>query len=161
MSRRRRAFSYARFSSRKQSEGFSLIRQLEAAKAYCERNNLDLDEQTFCDEAMSGFHGANAVAGELGRFLALVKDGHIPKNSVLIIENLDRLSRLPPDQATKIVMDLVNAGIEVVTLSPEQRYTKENIHSVGVGAAPGRHRPGTRRVREEVRPAQGRVVAEA
>ena len=31
----RRAFSYARFSSAAQADGFSLVRQVEAAKAYC------------------------------------------------------------------------------------------------------------------------------
>jgi len=128
----RRAFSYARFSTPKQADGFSLARQLEAAERYCERNGLTLDERTFSDEGMSGFHGSNAVAGELAEFIRLANDGRVPKGSVLIIENVDRLSRLPPDKATAIIMELVNAGIEVVTISPEQRYTKENIHTVGV-----------------------------
>ena len=61
-----------------------------------------------------------------------MKGRSVPKGSVLIIENIDRLSRLPPDEATNLIMALVNAGVEVVTLSPEQRYTRTNIHSVGV-----------------------------
>ena len=40
----RRAFSYARFSTAEQMEGRSLKRQEEAAKAYCQRNGLTLEE---------------------------------------------------------------------------------------------------------------------
>src|SRR5215212_5173939 len=100
----RRAFSYARFSSAAQAEGFSLVRQVEAAKAYCARNNLVLDERTFHDEGVSGFHGSNATAGQLAEFIELVKGRSVPKGSVLIIENIDRLSRLSPDEATNLIM---------------------------------------------------------
>ena len=97
----RRAFSYARFSSAKQSDGYSLARQVEAAKAYCTRNGLALDDRSFCDMGVSGFHGQNSIAGDLGVFIELLKDGRIPKRSVLIVENTDRLSRLPPDEANR------------------------------------------------------------
>lgn len=123
----RKAFSYARFSTAAQADGHSLSRQLDAAKAYCARNGLILDERSFCDLGMSGFHGANATAGDLGAFIELVKDGRIPKGSVLIVENTDRLSRLPPDEANRIITGIVKAGIDVVTTMPEQVYTAANI----------------------------------
>jgi hypothetical protein len=128
----RRAISYARYSSAGQADGFSLERHLQAAKSYCERNGLALDERPFVDMKVSGYHGSNSTAGQLREFIELVKAGRVPKGSVLVVENTDRISRLPPDQATNLIMDIVNAGVEVVTLSPEQRYTKANIHSVGV-----------------------------
>lgn len=128
---RRRAFSYTRFSTAKQAEGFSLARQLAAAKAYCERNGLTLDERSFCDMGVSGFHGANAVDGELFEFLSLVRGGRVPKGSVLIVENTDRLSRLPPDEANRIITEIVRAGVDVVTTSPEQVYTAANIDKLG------------------------------
>lgn len=127
----RRAFSYARFSTSEQMDGRSLKRQEEAAKAYCARHGLTLDGRTFTDLGMSAHHGANATHGELGDFLELVKDGRIPKGSVLIVENTDRLSRLPPDEATAIIMAIVKAGVDVATTSPEQRYTAANIHQTG------------------------------
>ena len=74
----RRAISYARFSYSKQADGFSLERQLEAAAAYCRRNNLTLDEQSFTDTGVSAFHGANARRGALSEFIALVESGRIP-----------------------------------------------------------------------------------
>jgi len=51
---------------------------------------------------------------------------------VLIIENVDRLSRLPPDEATALIMSIVKAGVDVVTTSPEQLYTAATIRQVGV-----------------------------
>jgi DNA invertase Pin-like site-specific DNA recombinase len=128
----RRAFSYARFSNSNQAEGFSLARQLEAAKAYCDRKALVLDERSFCDQGVSGYQGSNAAAGDLAEFLELIRAGRVPKGSVLIIENVDRLTRLQPDVATALFMEVVNAGVDIVTLAPEQEYTKANIHSVGV-----------------------------
>jgi DNA invertase Pin-like site-specific DNA recombinase len=127
----RRAFSYARFSTSEQMDGRSLKRQEEAAKAYCARHGLKLDGRTFTDLGVSGHHGANATHGELGAFLELVKEGRVPKGSVLIVENIDRLSRLPPDEATAIIMAIVKAGVDVATTSPEQCYTAANIHQTG------------------------------
>lgn len=123
----RKAFSYARFSTATQADGYSLSRQLDAAKAYCARNGLTLDERSFCDLGVSGFHGANARGGDLGAFIELVQDGRIPKGSVLIVENTDRISRLPPDEANRIITGIVKAGIDLVTTSPEQVYTAANI----------------------------------
>jgi DNA invertase Pin-like site-specific DNA recombinase len=123
----KRAFSYARFSSSEQAEGRSLDRQLEQAAAFCKRHGYVLDEHAFVDHGVSGFHGANATHGDLGAFLELVREGRIPKGSVLIIEKLNRLSRLPPHEANAVLMDIVAAGVDIATTSPEQVFTKQNI----------------------------------
>jgi DNA invertase Pin-like site-specific DNA recombinase len=127
----RRAFAYSRFSTPEQMDGRSLQRQEEAAKAYCARHGLKLDERFFTDLGVSAYHGANATHGELGRFLGLVREGQIPKGSVLVIENVDRLSRLPPDEANGIIMEIVRAGVDVATISPEALYTAQNIRNIG------------------------------
>src|SRR5262249_35787215 len=132
MSKVRSAFSYARFSTSEQKEGRSLARQMELTQAYCARRGLALDERRFADLGVSGYHGTNATHGELADFLEMVRDGRIPKGSVLVVENVDRLSRLPPDRATALIMEIVEAGVEVATISPEAGYTKANIHQVGV-----------------------------
>jgi DNA invertase Pin-like site-specific DNA recombinase len=128
--KQRRAYSYARFSTSEQSDGYSLQCQLKAAKSYCERHGLTLDEHTFNDEGVSAFRGGNATGGQLAAFIELVKAGRIPRGSVLIVENTDRLSRLPPDEATRIICDIVKAGIDIVTTSPEQVYTAANINKL-------------------------------
>jgi DNA invertase Pin-like site-specific DNA recombinase len=126
----RRAFSYLRFSKSDQAEGDSGPRQIRATEAYCKRHGLILDKRTFTDLGVSAFRGGNATGGELAVFIELVKDGRIPKGSVLIVENTDRLSRLPPDKASEIICDLVRSGVDVVTTSPEAVYTADNIARV-------------------------------
>jgi DNA invertase Pin-like site-specific DNA recombinase len=127
----RRAFSYARFSTSEQEDGRSLRRQEEAAKSYCARHGLRLDERTFTDLGVSAYGGANATHGELGVFLEMLNDERIPAGSVLVVENLDRLTRMPdPQQASTLITSIVNAGVDVVTTSPETAYTRANIYKM-------------------------------
>jgi DNA invertase Pin-like site-specific DNA recombinase len=126
----RRAFSYLRFSKPEQAQGNSLRRQIEATEKYCRRHGLTLDKRTFVDMGLSGFNGSNALAGELSVFIELVADGRIPKGSTLILENTDRLSRLPPDKASEIICGLVRSGVDVVTTNPEAAYTASNISKI-------------------------------
>jgi DNA invertase Pin-like site-specific DNA recombinase len=126
----RRAFSYLRFSKREQIDGRSLKRQMQLTEAYCKRHGLTLDKRTFTDMGVSAFTGGNALAGELADFIELVADGRIPAGSVLIVENSDRLSRLAPDKASAIICDLVRAGVDIHTTSPEATYTADNISKV-------------------------------
>ncbi len=59
------------------------------------------------DPGISGYTGANLSAtADLGRLLALVRAGQIPTGSILLVENLDRLSRMQPTEALKIFLTL-------------------------------------------------------
>lgn len=49
----------------------------------------------------------------------------------MIVENTDRLSRLPPDEANRIIARIVKAGVDIVTTAPEQVYTAANINKLG------------------------------
>ncbi len=84
------AYSYVRFSSRKQAKGDSLKRQEEMAEAWCKENGYRLDDSLKPDKGVSGFKGRNATKGNLAFFLREIEDGLIPKGSVLIIESPDR-----------------------------------------------------------------------
>jgi DNA invertase Pin-like site-specific DNA recombinase len=123
-----RAYSYLRFSSSKQGDGDSLRRQTVLRDAYCQKHGLILDETLdLNDLGVSGFTGANAKTGALSRFLRAIEDGLVERGSVLIIENLDRLSREQVLDALHIFRQIVKAGVKVVTLKPEREYTAENI----------------------------------
>jgi DNA invertase Pin-like site-specific DNA recombinase len=78
------------------------------------------------DEA-SGYHGTNMKDGALGRFVKRVEKGEIPQGSVLVVEALDRLSRQKPRIAQANLLALVNAGVVVVTLMDNQRYSQESL----------------------------------
>jgi DNA invertase Pin-like site-specific DNA recombinase len=126
----KKAYSYARFSTPEQLDGRSLKRQLAAAQAYCQRHGLTLDEKTFTDLGLSGYTGSNVKGGELATFLEMVKEGFIPRGSTLIVENMDRISRLPPHEANEVILAIVKAGVNIATTNPEQLYTLANIRKV-------------------------------
>src|SRR5271166_3992943 len=116
-----KAISYLRFSTVEQKLGNSTARQLKAAREYCLRNGLDLDESlSIADEGLSGYKGHNVERGSLGHFLNEVKAGKIPTGTALIIENLDRLSRQGISATTDILRDLTKHGIEVHVIQNSQ-----------------------------------------
>ena len=118
------AYSYLRFSSPGQADGDSIRRQTAAAKAWCQRNGVELDtSRSYQDHGRSAFRGMHREQGVLGQFLAEVEAGHIPRGSFLILENLDRLSRENPWKSLPLLCSLVEAGVVVITLAPtEMRY---------------------------------------
>jgi DNA invertase Pin-like site-specific DNA recombinase len=117
-----KAYSYSRFSSDAQRPGTSIARQQTLAEKWCEEHKIPLSTERFKDEAVSGFSGANLETGALSRFIALVKAGEIEAGSYLILESLDRLTRLNAWKASGLLQELVELGIIVVTLRPEMRF---------------------------------------
>lgn len=117
-----KAYSYSRFSSDAQRDNTSIHRQQTLAERWCEKNSIPLSTEMFMDEAVSGFTGANLETGALAKFIALVKAGDIEHGSYLILENLDRLTRLDAWEASRLLQDLVKLGIVVITLQPEMRF---------------------------------------
>lgn len=122
-----RAYSYIRFSNATQAAGDSYRRQREAAEAYCTQHGLELvdaKEYSFFDQGRSAYKARHLDdTGELARFLAFVQDGTIPKGSTLLVESLDRLSRERVKDALPRFLDLLNQGINVVTLADGRLYT--------------------------------------
>lgn len=124
-----KVFSYIRFSSAKQSAGDSYSRQVKAAKAFCDENDLELAdprEYLFFDAGRSAFKGKHLDdTGELARFLSFVEDGTIPPGSYLVVESLDRLSREKVRDALPRFLDLLAKGINVYTSVDKRLYTKD------------------------------------
>lgn len=122
MKQRRRAYSYLRFSTPEQERGDSFRRQKELAERYAELHDLDLDDRAFHDLGVSAFRGANAATGRLGEFLTAVREGVVERDSFLLVENLDRLSRNTARRAVRLLEDICDAGISVVTLADGRVY---------------------------------------
>ncbi len=89
------AYSYIRWSSEKQTAGDSKRRQSTGADEYCQKHGLTLSSDRYLDAGVSAFRGKNAAEGALAGFLEAVDQGRVPKGSMLLIENFDRLSRSP------------------------------------------------------------------
>ena len=122
------AFSYRRWSTESQTDRDSGIRQTNSAKKWIETHGTALgyvlSNDTFTDAGKSGFKGKNIAVdeygvakGELIRFIQSVESGKIPRNSILLIDEISRFSRLPLSKAVPLFMEVVNAGIGLVFTS--------------------------------------------
>lgn len=120
--------SYLRFSHERQRNGDSFQRQLSACRAWCASRGLALDESLiYRDAGVSAYRGANKTFGALSALLDLIASGRIPRNSYLLIENFDRLTREQVLKAVNLLCQIVESGLTVVTLSDGQEWTAERI----------------------------------
>jgi Resolvase, N terminal domain/Recombinase len=121
------AYSYKRFSSAAQTDGDSLERQMQIARDWYYRQiahlGIPLDE-TFTDSGVSAFTGKHiGKRGNLGRFLAAIQSGAVSKGSILIAENLDRISRQGPKVARKLLEQIVDNGVDVHVVNIDKKLT--------------------------------------
>ncbi len=121
-----KAYSYIRFSSPEQEHGDSERRQLEAAEQYAKENGLTLDDSLIIDRGLSGYKGTHRTKGALGQFLKKVEEGQIPKGSVLIVEDMDRLGRENWEHAIPQLMNLMLAEIRIYLLQKEREIDKSS-----------------------------------
>ena len=104
-----KAYSYIRFSSPEQEKGDSLRRQIQLSEEYCKQHGLILEDTLLLtDKGLSAYKGNHRTKGALGEFLRLVEEGKIPPGSVLLVENLDRLSR-------EQILDAINQCTPITT----------------------------------------------
>jgi DNA invertase Pin-like site-specific DNA recombinase len=119
-------------STLEQTKGDSSRRQMEASARYAAKNKLRIVEgdEAYEDIGVSAFKGKHIKDGALGRFLTAVHDGKIQRGSYLLVESLDRVSRQSPYDAAPIMRDIVEAGINVVDLSDNEKlYNSEILRS--------------------------------
>jgi DNA invertase Pin-like site-specific DNA recombinase len=119
------AISYARFSTLDQIKGDSLRRQTEGAQSYCDRNNIELI-QDFTDLGISAFKGKNQDEGALSEIIRLAKNGEIEKGTILIVESLDRISRQEINKALRLFLEILESGLDIVTLSDGERHYRHD-----------------------------------
>ena len=122
-----KAYSYVRFSTPEQSRGDSMRRQIERATDYARSQKLDLVDDAFMDLGISAYRGKNSEDGALADFLMAVKDGIIERGSYLLVESMDRISRDKPRKAIRLLEDICEAGIVVVTLADQKEYSQETL----------------------------------
>lgn len=123
-----KAYSYLRFSTPQQMRGDSYRRQSVKAQKYAKAHDLLLDEMlSFEDLGVSAYRGKNAETGALGVFLDAVRAGEIAAGSFLLVEHLDRLSRDVARKAARVLEQIVDEGITLVTLNDETRYTADKL----------------------------------
>jgi DNA invertase Pin-like site-specific DNA recombinase len=122
----RPAISYARISTKPQEQGRGLDRQRGLAEATARRFGLILDDRR-ADVGMSGYHGAHRKAGALRALLDAAERGEIERGTVLLVENLDRLSREEWLIGIDSVRRLVDAGLVLITCHDSMIYDQASL----------------------------------
>ena len=122
------AHLYSRFSSREQAKGGSLERQAMMAESWSAKNGIPI-KSTYSDHGVSAFDGSN-IEGELGVFLEAIKSGDVKSGDYLLIEALDRLTRLQPMQALDLFRRVVDKGVKVVFMTTGRIIDGSSINAL-------------------------------
>jgi DNA invertase Pin-like site-specific DNA recombinase len=118
----RSAYSYQQFSSTRQNKGDSSRRQSNAAITFCKAHGLVLVE-TFRDDGISAFKGKKFPnESALGEFLHLVENDTIKQGSVLVVENMDRLSRQSILPCLAKFSEIISKGVSIGVMSQNRIY---------------------------------------
>ena len=124
-----KAYSYIRYSSSSQEKGDSERRQSDPDAKIAEKLKLPLDDTLhLTDKGLSGYYGDNRDRGALGEFIKSFDEGKIAVGSILIMENLDRLTRLPVLQAEYLYAGILIRGIGIYTWMDEKLHTMETYN---------------------------------
>ncbi|KAF7963437.1 hypothetical protein AWV80_09585 [Cupriavidus sp. UYMU48A] len=94
-------------------------------------------EYSFFDDGRSAYTGDHVgEKGQLARFLRMVEEGKIEKGSYLLVESLDRLSREQVRVALTRFFAILDAGINIVTLTDPPKvfgHDSENELDIIIG----------------------------
>lgn len=134
------AYSFLRWSTKGQNKENrdSRKRQTESAERWINEHSngeYQLSDKIFIADGQSAFKGshiskekdAHGIAkGELRRFIQQVEDGTISKDSILLIDSVDRFSRLSPPQALTLFSEVLNTGIGLVFTGTHEKRVVNN-----------------------------------
>lgn len=127
-----RAIRYHRFSSKRQDKGSSIERQDERTRELCERKGWAIAD-TIEDKGQSAWRGDHLSVGNLGRLRKEIDAGLIEPGTVLVVENLDRLSRQDYRTARRWIEDITDRGITVAVHTPELMLDREAMSGANIG----------------------------
>lgn len=123
-----KAYTYFRFSSGNQSKGSSIERQEQAVSQWLEKHKAyDKADLQFIDEGRSGYSGAH-LKYDLGKILEHIKSGEIESGSIILVEAVDRIGRLPPMEMIGLITEIVGHGVEIVTVEDDQTYSNDTLN---------------------------------
>ena len=127
------AYCFHRYSTPAQDKGTSFERQALATSARCNREGWTM-MSPIEDRGRSAWKGDHLKSGNLGKWRKLVDLGEIEPGSVLVVENLDRLSRQNARIARRWIEDLTDCGISIAVCTPELYLDSEAMNGDNIGA---------------------------
>ena len=124
------AFSYVRFSSRKQEHGASVKRPTELRDLWlAEHPGVTLDDTLrMSDLGVSGFRGPHRTDDKaaLSAFMRAVESGHVRAGRNSRSRKPGSLDAQDEIQATHMLTGLLLANVRVVTLAPGQVFDRQS-----------------------------------
>jgi len=135
-----KAISYVRFSSMQQGRGSTVERQKQMIQEWLRSHpDYELSHLSRVDEGLSGYKAKHLAEGAgLKAIQDAIKDGQIVEGDVLLVEAVDRLGRLKHVEMTKLIGDILNAGVDIVTLEDNQRYDIGRMNTDGAWLLTGK-----------------------
>jgi DNA invertase Pin-like site-specific DNA recombinase len=125
---KKECFSYIRFSSLKQAKGNSEDRQLEIAPRVAAEKGWLLREDLCVENlGLSAYKGSNLKI--INGIIEAAEAGNIPKGSVMIIEALDRLTRISVDDAYQLFRRVIKSGVEIYTDRSSRHLTEADLNN--------------------------------
>ncbi len=127
-------WSFERVSHILQAQGAGLARQGCDALNWCDQHGLELaDEHTLSDPGKSAYHAKHMrKGGPLDRFLELADRRLLGPGPVLLIEAVDRVSRMQSRKALEgVFLRLINADVTIVTIEDNNFYNKKKCDEDG------------------------------
>ena len=128
-----KAFLYTRISTLQQAGGYGIERQQSAVIDFLNDAVLPTQlgysvsseyyEMLEPDLGRSAFKGHNFKKGSLGRFKERVLNNEILPPAIMIIESVDRFSRLPDYEAIAEFNTLIRAGIDIYEVETGNTYS--------------------------------------
>lgn len=124
------AYLYIRYSTPQQADGSSYERQTNPARKFIEEQGWTLAGELL-DAGKSGFHGTNRKeGGALYEFEEKAKAGHFLNGAVLVVENIDRLTRQGARAALRLIWELNDWGVDVATLDDQRIYRLDDANDL-------------------------------
>lgn len=125
---------YARWSTLEQgnSDRSSEERQIIACSTFAASQGWTLDGPPLIDRGKSAFTGANLTTGELGKLSKRFLSGAIDaRQTVLIVEELDRLSRQTPGEMSAWMTPLLACGLTIAVANTGKILDKKTMEDFG------------------------------
>ncbi len=121
-----KAYAYIRLSSQAQAAGDGERRQRESAQQFAVRHGYEIVEH-MQDIGVSAFRSTNAEEGSvLAKFLARAVSGAIERDTLLIVESMDRLSRDELQPAVRLLLKILDSGLLLGIITEDKIYSQIN-----------------------------------
>lgn len=119
------AHLYARWSSREQKHGNTIPRQREITTRTAHAQTWRV-ASTFYDDGISAWTGSNITKGRLAVFIESlgVDGGH---GKVLVVEQLDRLTRRPPLDVLNWMQQATATGLSIFTANDGMMISQQRL----------------------------------